>query len=147
MPIRLGTVIAERTLKRAGSSRPVLARLGKPRGSRRAPWECPYQVVGGGSARVRVALGEDALQAVVLACAGLRAELARIQASWLGIGTSGIPPFLPDFLGAAFTAHLEAVVEREVVKFTAKLQRAHERKARHAGENAASGRRGLRAGR
>jgi hypothetical protein len=27
------------------------------------------------------------------------------------------------------------------------LQRAHERKARHAGENAASGRRGLRAGR
>lgn len=126
MPIRLGTLIAERTLERAGSTRLVFARLGQPRPSRRAPWECPYQVVGGGSARVRVALGEDGLQTVLLACAGLRAELLRIEASWAGTGASGIPPFLPDFLGTAFTAHLEAVVEREVEKFTAKLQRARE---------------------
>lgn len=133
MPIRLGAVIAERTLERAGTKRPVLARLGQPRPSKMASWECPYQVLGAGTGRVRVALGEDALQTVLLACAGLRVELTRVKASWLGMGASGIPPFLPDFLGAAFTVHLEAVVEKELVKFVAKLERAHERKARRLG--------------
>ena len=129
MPIKLGTLIAERKLDRTGSKRPVLARLGQPRPSRLAAWECPYQVVGAGNARVRVALGEDALQTVLLACAGLRVELARAHASWLGTGASGIPPFVPDVFGASFTAHLEAVLEKEVAKLSAKLQRAHERKA------------------
>jgi hypothetical protein len=77
-----------------------------------------------------VALGEDALQAVLLACAGLRKELTRLKASWLGTGASGIPPFLPDVFGAAFTAHLEAIVEKELVKLTAKLERAHRATAR-----------------
>lgn len=133
MPTRLGAVIAERTLERAGTKRPVLARLGQPRPSQMASWECPYQVVGAGTGRVRVALGEDALQTILLACAGLRVELTRVKASWLGMGDSGIPPFLPDFLGAAFTVHLEAVVEKELMKFVAKLERAHERKARRLG--------------
>src|SRR5688500_8230675 len=149
MPIRLGTVIAERTLERAGSKRRVLARLGQARPSRRAPWECPYQVVGAGDPRVRVAFGEDALHTVLLACAGLRGELTRVEASWLGMGAPGIPPYVPDMFGATFTAHLEAVVEREVAKLTAKLRRAYEPKARVPGhppstnrvKPAASGRR------
>lgn len=126
----LGVVTAERTLERPGSKRPVIARLGRPRRSRRAPWECPYQVVGAGNARVRVALGEDSLQALLLACARLRVELQRIQATWLGLGVTGIPPFVPDMFGAAFTAHLETVLEREVAKLTARLKRAHERRSR-----------------
>lgn len=133
MPIQLGTVIAERILVRPGSTRPVLARLGQPRPSRRAPWECPYQVIGGSSARVRVALGEDALQTVILACQGLRIELTKVKAFWLDVDVGpGIPPYVPDFLGAAFTAHLEAVVEREVDRFVARLRRTHERKSRRA---------------
>ena len=32
---------------------------------------------------------------------------------------------MPDAFGAKFTAHLEAVVEREIVKLTAKLERAY----------------------
>lgn len=123
MPARLGMVIAERVLERPGSRRTIRARLGVPRRSRRAPWECPYQVAGAGDARVRVALGEDALQTIILACLSLRMELTRVGASWLGMGTPGIPPFIPDMFGAEFTAHLESVVEKEVLKLLAKLKR------------------------
>jgi hypothetical protein len=133
MPSRLGTVVAERILERTGSARRVRARLGRLRPSRRAPWECPYQVLGVGDSRVRVALGEDALQTVVLACAGLRAQLSEALASWLGIGAGGIPPFIPDIFGAQFTARLESVVNKEIAKLTARLKRANERKASRAG--------------
>ena len=78
---RIGTIIAERVLERPGSKRPVRARLGVPRPSRRAPWECPYQIIGGRDSRVRVAFGEDALQTIILACAGLRKELTCVRAS------------------------------------------------------------------
>jgi hypothetical protein len=44
----------------------------------------------------------------------------------MSLGVSGIPPFVPDVFGAPFTAHLEAIVEREVAKLAAKLQRASE---------------------
>jgi hypothetical protein len=164
MASRLGPIVAERTLERAGSSRPVLARLGRPRRSRRWGWECPYQILGVDDSRVRVAPGEDALQTVVLACAGLRAQLTEVGASWLGMGASGIPPFIPDIFGTKFTAHLEAVVEKEIVKLTARLKRAHERRATRIGTEPpnrrvkpaaggarrlihGSGRRGLRTGR
>jgi hypothetical protein len=151
MPITLGTVIAERTLERAGSTRPVRARLGQPRPSRRARWECPYQVVGAGDARVRVGLGEDALQSLLDACVGLRTELARVRASWLSQGVSGIPPFIPDVFGKRFTMHLEAIVEGEVAKLTGKLKRAYEAKQQRLnaqrGKNTSPNRRGLRAGR
>ena len=58
----------------------------------------------------------------------LRLQLARVQASWLSEGVSGIPPFIPDAFGAQFTMHLEALVEREVAKLAAKLERAYEAK-------------------
>jgi hypothetical protein len=127
MPSRLGTVIAERVLERPGSKRPVHARLGTPRRSRKASWECPYQVSGAGDARVRLAFGEDALQTVILACTGLRLELERVHASWLGIGSCGIPPTIPDMFGPPFTAHLQSVVKNELVQLVARLKRAHAR--------------------
>jgi hypothetical protein len=130
MPAILGTIIAERHLDRPGSKRRVLARLGRPRRSRRAPWECPYQVVGGLNGQVRRALGEDALQSLLLACVGLRQELDRVGASWLGPGSSGIPPFVPDMFGADFTAHLEAVIEREVAKSVRRLEQIHKGESR-----------------
>ena len=128
---RIGPIIAERLLDRPGSKRPVRARLGTPRPSRRAAWECPYQVIGGGDSRVRVALGEDALQTVILACAALRKELSRVQASWLGTGQTGIPPTIPDGFGPAYTAHLESVIEKELLRLLAKLKRARAQGTRH----------------
>lgn len=162
MPTRLGTIIAERTLARPGSHRAVLARLGRPRASRKAPWECPYQVLGARDGRVRVGLGEDPLQSLLHACVGLRAELVRVRASWMSEGVSGIPPFVPDVFGAQFTAHLEALMQREIAQFTAKLKRAYEVKQQRLNRvpfnkrvkpvatsaqvgSAAPGRRGLRA--
>ena len=128
---RIGPIIAERVLERLGSTRPVRARLGVPRPSRRAPWECPYQVIGAGDSRVRVALGEDALQTVILACAGLRKELTRLRASWLGTGQTGIPPSIPDAFGPDYTAHLESVIEKELLRLLAKLKRAHAQGTQH----------------
>jgi hypothetical protein len=57
-------------------------------------------------------------------------ELVRVGASWLSDGVSGIPPFVPDAFGAEFTAHLEALIERELEKLTARLKRAYESKQR-----------------
>ena len=128
---RIGTIIAERVLERPGSKRPVRARLGVPRPSRRAPWECPYQIIGGGDSRVRVAFGEDALQTIILACAGLRKELMRVRASWLGTGQTGIPPSIPDGFGPVYTAHLESVIEKELLRLLTKLKRARAQGARH----------------
>jgi hypothetical protein len=121
----LGSVIAERVLQRQGSKRTIRARLGKPRPSRVATWECPFQVVGAGDPRVRLAYGEDALQTVILACAGLRRELTRAKADWLGMGDSGIPPYIPNMFSPALTAHLERVIEKEMRKLLVDLKRAH----------------------
>jgi hypothetical protein len=85
--------------------------------------------VGGADGRVKRAFGEDGLQTILLACEGLRGELQLVGASWLGLGSSGIPPSIPYIFGTEFTGRLEALVEREVVKLTAKLKRAHERRA------------------
>ena len=123
MAITLGEVIAERTLEPLGSRRQVVARLGRPMPSTRAPWECPYQIIGGDETRVRRALGEDALQSMLLACAGLRQRLQLLKASWLNTGGPGIPPFG----GVEFTAHLEAKIDREVAKLVNRLARAHTR--------------------
>lgn len=128
MSTQLGAIIAERRLERPRSARPVRARLGHPRPSRKASWECPYQVLGIGDGRVRLGLGEDPLQSLLNACAGLRVELLRVRASWMSEGVSGIPPFVPDVFGAKFTAHLEGLIEREVRKLTSKLQHAYEAK-------------------
>lgn len=162
MPTTLGTIIAERRLERPGSTRPVLARLGRPRRSRQAPWECPYQVVGAGDTRVRVGLGEDALQSLLHACVGLRLRLVHVHASWLSEGVSGIPSFIPDAFGEQFATRLEALVEREVAKLAARLERTYNAKQKrlkrqpsntrvkptavnNRGKNVASSRRGLRA--
>jgi hypothetical protein len=123
MPHRLGPVIAERTLQIPGSKRPALARLGTPRPSRRASWECPYQVTGIRDSRVRVVYGEDALQTIILACVALRNALSKRHASWLGLGDSGIPAVIP-YIAPEITAHLEAVVHSEMNKVTKKLKHA-----------------------
>jgi hypothetical protein len=60
--------------------------------------------------------------------------LVLLKASWLGFGGSGIPPFVPDVFGPEFTAHLEAVVDREVATLTKKLERAHKHKLQRAGK-------------
>jgi len=118
---QLGPVIAERTIEIPGSKRPALARLGTPRPSRRAPWECPYQVTGIRDHRVRVAFGEDALQTIILACVGLRNELSKLEGSWLGLGDSGIPAVIP-YISPEVTAHLEAVVTSEINRLATKLK-------------------------
>jgi hypothetical protein len=97
-------------------------------------------VSGAGDARVRVAYGEDALQTVILACVGLRNELAKTKASWLGLGDSGIPPVIP-YVSPEVAAHLEAVVGAEMNRITTKLKQAVARTGRRPSSIKLSGRR------
>lgn len=88
-------------------------------------------MLGTGDSRVRVALGEDALQTIILACAGLRRELTRVHASWLGTGQTGIPPTIPDGFGPDYTAHLESLIGKELLRLLTKLKRARAQGTRH----------------
>ena len=131
MPISLGPIIAERQLVLA-SGRFVFARLGRPRRSTAGPWECAYQVAVSRASRVRRAVGEDAMQALLLAFVGLRAQLVAARASWLSPGDPGIQAFIPSAFGLEFAAELEALVDRAVVKRASQLERRHQARVRKA---------------
>jgi len=76
-----------------------------------------------------VAHGEDALQTIILACVGLRNDLSKARATWLGLGDSGIPAVIP-YLSAEVTDHLEGVVNTELDQLVTKLKRAVELKGK-----------------
>jgi hypothetical protein len=128
----LGPVVAERVLERPNSKRPIRARLGTPRPSRHGDgeWECPFQILGASDRRIRFGYGVDSLQALLNACLYLRRQLTLAKASWMGMGTTGIPPMIPEVMGPAFTAQLESMVQQEFAKVLSTLKRAHKKGAR-----------------
>jgi hypothetical protein len=73
------SVVARRTLDyqpKEGPCRKVHVDVGRPaRAASGADWYCPYRIVGLGKDGIRRAHGVDALQALILALAGLSREL------------------------------------------------------------------------
>ena len=111
--IRLGTVVASRTLQRGAAD--VVVRLGQPRRSGK-DWLCAYQIRGLADDAVKRVYGVDSMQALQLALEVIRATLlARGDAlAWLDLPDVGFGRVVPVFLGKRRVARLNQAIDREI---------------------------------
>ncbi|MGH7267313.1 MAG: DUF6968 family protein [Candidatus Rokuibacteriota bacterium] len=125
-----GAVVGARRLRRPGSRRTVLVRVGMPRRSGR-DWVVPFQLRGLAPSRIRYSYGVDALQALMLAFEGIRVTLeTRGKAlTWLGEpGESGFYRFVPDLGIPPVRRRPEKAIDREMRAFLRKLERRYRRR-------------------
>lgn len=117
----LDDVVCERRLtKRAAdglsADRAIKVRVGKPRRGKRS-WICPFHITGLDMKVPVLAYGEDAVQALLMACEGVRVTLSRNGSlfTWIGgeEGDAGFPMMVDGGMGLAFTKRLEKLVEKE----------------------------------
>jgi hypothetical protein len=94
-------------------------------------WSCEFRIVQGTRTVIEdLAIGSDALEAIVNAISRLRAQFSRsgLSACWNEyLGGSGLPAYLPQGFGVEFDRHLEELVKNEVAT------RARELEAKHSG--------------
>ena len=111
--IRLGTVVASRTLQRGAAD--VVVRLGQPRRSGK-DWLCAYQIRGLADDAVKRVYGVDSMQALQLALEVIRATLlAQDDAlAWLDLPDVGFGRTVPVFLGKRRVARLNQAIDREI---------------------------------
>jgi hypothetical protein len=138
MSEELGQVIGERTLRCSGltSRKRITVRLGTPRPAKDVDWLCPYEIDGLGGARVEVAHGLDAMQALMMALEAIRVRLEQdgLQCTWQGgeEGDAGFPRVVPTFFGPAFTATIHRLIDREVERFSKVVEKKSKRSHRAA---------------
>jgi hypothetical protein len=131
-PPRIRRIAARRVFK-APSGKPVVLTIGVPQPVPGSDWGCALQITGLNTEwrRSRYVFGIDGLQALHLAmkCAGAVLESAKLKLEWLGqTEYLDMPKFLPT-LPKPQQDRLEAMVEREAIKFWRRLERAHKAKA------------------
>ena len=127
-PRRIRRIAARRVFK-AASGKPVVVTLGVPQAVPGSDWGCPLQVTGLNTTwrRPKYVFGIDGLQALHLAmqCAGAVIESAKSRLEWLGqTEYLGMPKFLP-WLPKPQLDRLEAMVDREIIKFSRRAERDH----------------------
>jgi|RhiMetdeSRZDD1v2_1073273.scaffolds.fasta_scaffold25257_2 hypothetical protein len=136
MARRLGTPIAVRRLRKPGSRRAVLVRLGKPRRSGR-DWLAPFQIRGLDSDEIQYGYGVDAVQAVISMLEGVRVTLdgSGERLTWVGglPAATGFPRYVPDCGSSRLRKRIEQLIDREVRSFVRGLERRH-RARRHCGK-------------
>jgi len=124
--------IAARRVFRSSSGKPVVVTIGVPRPVPGSDWGCALQITGLNTSwrRPRYVFGIDGLQALHLAmkCAGAVLDSAELELEFLGqTEWSFMPRFLPD-LPKPERARLEAIVEREAIKFWRRVEGARRAK-------------------
>ena len=131
-PRRIHRVAARRVFK-APSGKPVVLTLGVPHAVPGSDCGCALQIVGLNTTwrRPKYVFGIDGLQALHLAmkCADAVLQSSKLKLEWLGQTEElGMPKFLPA-LPKPHQARLEAMVEREAIKFWRSVEAAHRAKA------------------
>jgi len=121
--------IAARRVFKSPNGKPVVLTLGVPQPIPGSDWGCALQITGlnTGWRRPKYVFGIDGLQALHLAmqCGGAVLESANTRLEWLGQAKDlGMPKFLPA-LPKPEQDRLEAMVEREAIKFWRSVERAH----------------------
>jgi hypothetical protein len=126
--------IAARRAFQFAKEKPVVLTIGVPQPVPGSDWGCLLEITGLKTSwrRPRYVFGINGLQALHLAmkCATDALASAESDLEWLGQkGDVMLPRFLPD-LPRPQQALLEAIVQRETLKYLKSLERAH--KATHA---------------
>jgi len=124
--------IAARRVFQLPNGKPVVLTLGVPQPVRGSDWGCALQITGLDTSwrRPKYVFGIDGLQALHLAmkCATAVLTSAKPELEWFGEkGELMLPKFLPD-LPKRQQDRLEAIVEREAIKFWKGVERAHKAK-------------------
>ena len=105
--------------------------LGVPQPVPGSDWGCALQITGLTTSwrRPKYVFGIDGLQALHLAmkCATAVLESTAPELAWWEKDNVGMPRFLPD-LPKPQQARLQAIVEREALKFWRDVERAHKAK-------------------
>ena len=120
---------AERRVKKSGLGRIIASRvlqeenapddestvvLGAPRRVEADHWICPYRIEGIVESDIEYSYGVDALQALLLALAGIRRFLDRTKRNFFFFGHDhGIPRQIPMGYGKAFEERVERAIDRE----------------------------------
>ena len=125
--------IAARRVFQSANGKPVVLTLGVPRPVPGSDWGCAVRITGLKTSwrRPRYVFGIDGLQALHLAmkCATAVLTSAKAELEWFGQkGDLMLPKFLPD-LPKRQQDRLEAIVEREALKFWKGVERAHKAKS------------------
>jgi hypothetical protein len=117
-------------LKEGKSQRKVIGKIGQPM-RRGKTWVCPITVSGIGLKGRIDAVGEDQMQALVLALEGMRTVLLKNNAEWRWVygekGDLGIPRSVPTGFGIEFAHRIESMIDDEVAKFAAAAEERHNR--------------------
>ncbi len=124
--------IAARRAFRSANGKPVVLTIGVPQPVAGSDWGCPLQITGLNTSwrRPQYVFGIDGLQALHLAmkCADAVVESTKPRLAWLGEeGDLGMPKFIPD-LPKPQKARLQALVDREALRFWKSVVRAHKAK-------------------
>jgi hypothetical protein len=119
--------IATRELRLVTSGRPVLVEIDAPEQRGSGEWTCAYRIRGIGRLRAGRVSGDDALHALLLACAAARRALEPFAAglTWSGEpGELGLPELIPDHFGGEFRRRIERLVRDETEREARRLKAA-----------------------
>jgi len=111
----LGRVIASRVLTEEDArDHKITVTIGAPRRVEVDHWLCPYIIEGIVDSGIRYGYGVDALQALISAIGGVRANLEETQRHFIWFGNdAGIPRQVPTGLGKTFEQRIERAIGRE----------------------------------
>jgi hypothetical protein len=126
--------IAARRVFQSANGKPVVLTIGVPQSVPGSDWGCALQITGLNTSwrRPRYVFGIDGLQALHLAmkCADAVVESTKPRLAWLGQeGDLGMPKVIPD-LPKPQKDRLQALVEREALRFWKSVERAHKANVR-----------------
>lgn len=121
-------IIVRRLSAADDPSRVVTVTIGRPHLGPDGDWICPFLVEGIDASRSNAGHGIDALQALLHALEGVRAELdaSGLPLSWEGgePGDVGVPRMVPIYYGRAFAERIERYIDEQVRGFAADAERA-----------------------
>jgi hypothetical protein len=117
--------------KEGKKSRKVVGKVGQPI-RRGKTWVCPFTISGIGLRGHIDAVGEDQMQALILALEGMRTTLRKDGSEWSWIygerGDVGIPRFVPSGFGVDFAKGIESAIDEAIAKFAAEAEERHKRR-------------------
>jgi hypothetical protein len=115
----LGRIIASRILTEGNArDHKIIVTVGAPRRIEADNWLCPYRIEGIVDSGIHYSYGVDALQALILALAGIRYDLDQTKRRFIWFADDhGIPRQVPTGYGMTFERRVERAIHRESKRY------------------------------